>query len=412
MAMRNRAENTFGNTWITTTSPNGAISTTLSLGQRSVFQRYSVGTKVGDYSAPNAHQYVIAHYINWNGFTLETSPVTAKSVLTRGLLSRTLADTLPLPLIMPTSLYNKAYAEMVEKIRGSVDISIDLIQWRQTVQMVRLYRRGISGFVEAVNRTIRSIDMFHAEARRREKLATRSGAWFLRYRKYEKWYRYNLRKIAKDAAQARLEYVYGWKPLASSIIGLSEVLSQPDGLEKKIKAKSKERVRNVVRVTQSKKAEVRAETTNYRCSIQLTVGPIPQVISNLARISSLNPASIAYEAFPFSFVADWFLNIGGWLRNVETAYVYGSSFRSGFYNFGYIARSDQSDNYSDSSYVVNARAFTMRKFFVRVPLVAFPFPRFPSVEMDLGIGRSLNALSLAVANASRIDDFIRVVLKK
>ncbi len=412
MPMQNAYEYTFGNRWTYTTYPGGRMDSKVTTGQRTSFQRYSVASSIGDYVNPRAHQYALVFKVHWNGMTLDHNPWVGTTILTRGILSRTTADTLPSPFTLPASVYNKAYAEMVEKIRGSTDLSIDLIQWRQAVQMVSLYRRGISGFAEKTGQIIKSIDMFHAEARRRYKLATRSGAYLLRYRKYQKWYNYNLRKTAQDAARARLEYVYGWQPLASSIIGLGEVMSKHEPLTRKMRARGKESYTYTESISGPQLKEVRRNKVRYRCEIQIKVRAIAPVLSNLARISSLNPASVAYEAFPFSFVGDWFINIGGWLRNVETAFVYGSAFQGGHYSYGYYCTSDQDDIYRDTYYLTNARAYVMRKFFVRLPLGYFPMPRFPSFEMDLGVKRSMNALALATVNASRIDDFVRNVLKK
>lgn len=41
-----------------------------------------------------------------------------------------------------------------------------------------------------------------------------------------------------------------------------------------------------------------------------------------ATYTSMNPASIRWETLPYSFVADWFVGIGDFLRSCESATIY------------------------------------------------------------------------------------------
>jgi hypothetical protein len=118
---------------------------------------------------------------------------------------------------------------------------------------------------------------------------------------------------------------------------------------------------------------------------------------DLRKWSSLNPYSIAYELVPYSFVADWFYDIGGYLRNMETAMAYGFDFQTG-YRSDLAAFSGSmlryvpyvSYPYGYESYQASYRGLR----FKRRKLSWYPSPQKPTLQVDLGSSRLLNGAAL------------------
>jgi hypothetical protein len=119
----------------------------------------------------------------------------------------------------------------------------------------------------------------------------------------------------------------------------------------------------------------------------------------------LNPASIAWELLPYSFVADWFVDIGSFLRSVETAVIYANRFRSGYYSVllvknitGLISRSENSGS---GSLAINAVGFANEIQFRRVVYSGFPLPTVPRFKANLGSRRLLSAAALLTQKLHR-----------
>lgn len=413
MVMKNRFDNIFSTTRIYDTDSAGNTTATLN---RSLWQTRglsSVVSNTGDFITPLAHQYSSRLAISWNGSEQTFYENSRKTYLVQGILSRTLVDSFPADFTLPAHVYNKAYSDLVEQIRGNVDLSIDLIQWRQAKQMLSIYARLKSGTVELINQSLRSIFLFNKRAAQRKDRLKRQRLSKFNTRRYDAWYNYNARKLALQLARARLEYVYGIKPLASTIVGLGELIAKPEKAAMyKVKGKGRHVHQYTVSFDSPTSQERRVNKVRYFCTLELYLKPQDRVLSNLSKISSLNPASIGWEAMPWSFVIDWVVDIGSWLRSVETATLYGSSFVFGRQSHGWKGTSDQSDVANSKNFRLSARAFAQKTVFVRTPLYSFPMPRMPLFELNLGASRALNGLALAAVNAKNVDDFIRSFAKR
>lgn len=118
----------------------------------------------------------------------------------------------------------------------------------------------------------------------------------------------------------------------------------------------------------------------------------------LAGYTSLNPVSIAWELVPYSFVVDWFINVGGYLRTMETALLYGSDFVRGCFTYtmkdtqeGWVDSSGSSGIYSFRS---NASARIIQSYKNRIRFGTFPLPQLPKFHANLGSSQLLSAASL------------------
>lgn len=185
---------------------------------------------------------------------------------------------------MQTSLlYNGALSKLHDTLRGNVDLTIDIAQFGQTVRMLRA--------VTQLTNYIRSF-------------SPRNWA--------NKW----------------LEYQYGWRPLVDTVYGAFEVTMNAGFGTRLIKGRHTIKQRsNTNRAFQSMAGvtEQFVDTDSQRCELGVAFVLRPSALQALANYGSLNPASILWELTPYSFIADWFIDIGGYLRNLETYLLYQNS---------------------------------------------------------------------------------------
>lgn len=261
-----------------------------------------------------------------------------------------------------SSIYNDALGKLGEQIRGSLDLSVDAFQSRQALKMIK---------------EVKSLVKFWRSFRPSE-LGNR-------------W----------------LEYQYGWKPMVSTIYGLAkEAVTPPKEGLMRLKVRSSGSSTREKRVlhdtpgifTTPFGSSVAVSTLKERVELGVTIDLKPSVLNQLAQISSLNPASIGWELLPYSFVVDWVVDIGGYLRAAETACLYAAQTRSAYFSWGSQLTEARSwgygfwgaGNYSESTGHDN----TIVNKFSRTPVAGFPFPMRPQVRASLGSSRLTSAAAL------------------
>jgi len=135
---------------------------------------------------------------------------------------------------------------------------------------------------------------------------------------------------------------------------------------------------------------------------------------NLNDFASLNPAIIAWELLPFSFVADWVLHVGSYLQawenhNVLNPFFQGgyqtTSFKEYFYidqfgattvPFGYYPTGEFSGGKIEVVQVQGARRVLTQKD--RVKLTSLPTPARLDVKCKLGAKQMLDTAALIHTN--------------
>lgn len=308
----------------------------------------------------NPWSYVVYHrrYVNGNFLINDQSVANAWTNYSGDLKNFDANDGFKwtFPQFDPDYLYNQALDRLNEKVRGGLDLSVAAFEGRQTLRMIAALgkaKRYITGFG------------------------------------------------TKRMANEWLEFTYGWKPLASDIFGIAdESVRYNLNRIKNVRAGANDRL-------PSGKMTVRFGTTDVPVQAKAE-GILSTRISmefetkdfDIARWSSLNPVSIAWELMPYSFVVDWFYDIGGYLRNLETALLYGCRFVRGYRSHLYVADVTlESGRYvlktSGIGYnVYNLSGWESYKGFTRSVLTSYPFPRPPSFETSLGSNRLLSAAAL------------------
>lgn len=196
------------------------------------------------------------------------------------------------------------------KVRGDLDLSIDAFQARQTAKM---FKAG-----ELVTQFAKDI-----------------GTWDRRH----KHVTYGVSKalaraipIAKLAGALKLTWTYGWAPLLSDVYDiLDETLHSYINQYQSYNGLAR-RTTSVVVAGQVDGSYgftipfITERRETCRIKVVLDTGSMPE----LARWTSLNPASIGWELLPFSFVVDWFFDVGSTLRSIESALLYNRAFKTGF----------------------------------------------------------------------------------
>lgn len=133
------------------------------------------------------------------------------------------------------------------------------------------------------------------------------------------------------ATQKWMEFRYGWSPLVHSIYDFVKAL--------KARAESSLR-RFVTRGKEVQGASTRSGhgtfdspyvyvtwSQSMRSRLDVTLFQEGGVV--LQDFTSLNPALIAWELAPLSFVFDWVYNVGGWMQAIENYLRFAKDFRSG-----------------------------------------------------------------------------------
>lgn len=258
------------------------------------------------------------------------------------------------------SLYNQALEKLNEKNRGSLDLGVDLIEAKKTAKMLSLTKQ-----VTDYTKTFMG--------------------------------RFPLLKIPGNAW---LAYKYGVKPLVKSIFDIAD-----------------ENLREVMNATSRRRGRANDYVRPNAISLNTVFGYAPYPITggsikysvtigtdirteqhDHARWSTLNPFGLAWETLPFSFVADWFYNVGGYLRNYETFMLYANKFRSGYVTSlaagevtGEVYRNVKNVwPHVEDLHTCRVKLLTIN----RTQLTQYPSPALPSLKVDLGSSRLLSAASL------------------
>jgi len=312
----------------------------------------------GDFKNPRPQAYTKSTYSNIFGFAITNIFGTIYS--TEGFF-RPAAGCVH--VVSSSEAELAALENLYEQIRGSVDLSIDLYQIKQTQQTVLKAVRLVTQMRSSLKAMIKS------------KPRDWGGQW--------------------------LEYVYGVKPTLSTIFESLERIKKPETVWYDIRARasSKDKKTEIVsmelpgipfqKVTESN------NRIEYRCKFAMS----NSALESLAGFSSLNPVSFAWEALPYSFVVDWFVNVGGYLRVTESALLYNQAFVSGYRTSVVKSRCGSTikgfySPFEGMFYLYDGSGETTLVTKNRSLLFSAPMPEVPRFKVDLGSGRLLNAAAL------------------
>jgi len=132
---------------------------------------------------------------------------------------------------------------------------------------------------------------------------------------------------------------YGWKPALQDVYNSLETVRRAnndngDLFSAKATASASA---DDLKLTRSRAAphgpdmSVDVTERQVRGNASVTYGIDSSFMSNLSQLGIINPASLAWELLPYSFVVDWFIPIGSFLERLD--YTNGLVFRSGWWSY-------------------------------------------------------------------------------
>lgn len=275
-------------------------------------------------------------------------------------------------------LEQQALGRLLDSLRGSNEIVVDIAEWGQTKALFGSYKKatGVLGNLTA--------DLLS--------------------RRY--------RSTLRAASAAYLAVRYGVNPLISTVFQTAELLL--DRIDVQVYAVEGRALRESSSWTSYNVAEgppcsvsrpvrVFVETSHrVQCKALYTVKS--RTFDIAAGLSSFNPAAIAWELLPGSFIFDWFVGVGDYLRLVENMLLYQSNLVGGYTTNTFRRHQSEALQYegtcyggsSSARYTRNDKSRTIYKFKSRVlglPWASVTHPRF---NFSLGKDniRALDAVAL------------------
>lgn len=177
-----------------------------------------------------------------------------------------------------------------EIMSGKAQLAVDLVELRKTKTM---FADAAAGLWHAY-RDLRAGRPFNTFVKEMNKYGYRSYAG-------KKW----------------LEYIYGWAPTVSGAFETAEVLSknlqQGSVVLGKVRTKLKQSNTSVTGYS----VENRYCEVSARGFYQYTIRDAK--LLRLSQLGFLNPLSVAWELTPWSFVLDWFVDVGGYISRMDFA---------------------------------------------------------------------------------------------
>lgn len=213
------------------------------------------------------------------------------------------------------AVFEKALQKLLDEVRGEhSNLAVDLAEARKTIQMVR----------QALSFKKLAKDFFKSVVKHRS------------YKKIRPGPTQNQRRL-KYVQDKWLEYRYGWLPLLSSIWSIGDALRKQHYLKYTyLKARSgSAKSKKTISGTDNYFDPLEVFEVQGSCRVEIGAFFALPTGFQVNDFTSLNPASIAWELVPFSFVADWFVGIGQCLENWENWFTYRNNFISGYVTSSY-----------------------------------------------------------------------------
>jgi hypothetical protein len=289
----------------------------------------------------------------------------------------------PLPSGMESQAEVKALLNLKDQ---KVNFAQAYAERRQTAQLV----------TSSLNRMTQSLNALARASLGGRKAAVREAWRILR----------GLKRSPRSIPQSWLEYQYGWNPLMSDIKGSIDSLQKYDKSRDWVVTVKGSKLEKSSGFWDSHPSNPRTDGLDYFVGtkstfagvfVRLDVIPDNSFLATVTSLGLTNPALLAWELVPYSFVVDWFLPIGDWLSTLDATLGYKFGFGSksirregvvkAVFRKGY---STGNTVYRDSDYKIYRRDFELK----RTTYSSFPFPQFPGFKDPFSAVHAANALSL------------------
>lgn len=210
-------------------------------------------------------------------------------------------------------------------------------------------------------------------------------------------------RAGKPFADNWLEFQYGWRPLLSDIYGACELIANTYHTRRPTtfvaKAKDVQPLKDTSYVSAYELTQpIRWEGTAWD-TVQYVVECLEDdaLLQVLASTGVTNPALLAWELLPYSFVVDWFLPVGNYLQQLEATrglrFIRGTVSRR--FECRAVGRLTPSAPGGSLQLVdVYGRVDYVASYKDRQVLSAWPAADLPTFKPNLGLGRALNGIAL------------------
>jgi hypothetical protein len=321
-------------------------------------------TANGDKKAPNNHRYTIERGTAYTGsdlrFDANGRPVYTDSGnldLSRKYVFDRVSNSLPNNY---DSLYNVALERVYDKLRGSLDLSIAMAELNSTRRLIK---------------SIGSLSSY----------VTRNASW--------------LKGSLKGSGKNWLKYNLGWRPLVQDVYGaLDELYNYQLGGLLQVRGSANQKVDKLWAIfdspDQSKFIPADClEGVRFHLQYKSKDG------LNVSRWTSLNPVSIAWELLPYSFVVDYFYDVGGMIRSLETSLLYDSDFVSGYMTHLKVESCSHRliglNRKNSGGYFISDASSSMNLIdFRRLKLTSSPLPKLPTFKLPRNSSQLLTMAAL------------------
>lgn len=190
---------------------------------------------------------------------------------------------------------NRSYAKLKDNLYNTAGLGVDLVEYRQSVSMIVSTCYSLT----KAFRQVKALRFGDAAKTLRMKFIPKGVDW------------------RKSVGSNWLEFHFGWEPLVKDIHEALDVWINPVNHFSNAKERAGYHFNSPVSVDDYGSGSL---TTSMSGRIFTQQGVRAAVITNatqhrLEQFGISNPASLAWEVVPFSFVVDWFANVGTFLSS-------------------------------------------------------------------------------------------------
>lgn len=272
--------------------------------------------------------------------------------------------------LLDAQAYAQAYDQLKGKSYDSVGLGVDLAEYEQSASMINQRAKQLFSFA----RHLKKANFVDAAKDIRSAIVPKGVS------------------KRKSFANNFLEWHFGWSPLLGDIHDAAKVMSRPIPTTAKVSgsgwnsmSRHDEYRSAISSYLQDSQAQV-----SYRVSATVTVEN-----PNLARAEQLgliNPAVVLWEVVPFSFVVDWFANVGDYLQGFSdfAGFTLGSSYVNRKVRSSMTTRTM---NWSDPNDVGVMYSSVTAVYFRRIPGIATPPLNFKPLKLP-SVTRATTAWAL------------------
>ena len=212
-----------------------------------------------------------------------------------------------------------------------------------------------------------------------------------------------VRDIGKDILDRRigelggdyLTYQYGIKPLVNEAYALAKSISEGLNDKRIIRVKALVMDTNFGAPTASHYYPHVRAVGQFRRGIagQYVLSVRNPYLYDLDRLGILNPAALAWELFPLSFVIDWFLHIGSFLQGLSLPL--SLKFEHGYFT-EFVNNSWEAVDTDPTWSGTLPRIVFRQKAMARDAVWTFPYP-LPYFHVNLNLSKVISMIALALA---------------